>query len=79
VPIARCIYGATSGPGCCIPLDWGTVIPLWHMGHAYQPKPKVVVICPSRSLSLAHMVAFGRAIGKVAEAYFGMLCAAYQP
>jgi aromatic ring-opening dioxygenase LigB subunit len=66
VPVARCIYGASSGPGSCIPLDWGAIIPLRHMGHTYQPKPKVVVVCPSRSLSLEQMVAFGRAIAKVA-------------
>lgn len=68
VPVARCIYGASSGPGCSIPLDWGAIIPLRYMGDTYRPKPRVVVICPSRSLSLQQMVAFGRAIGRAAEA-----------
>lgn len=68
VPVARCIYGASGGPASCIPLDWGAIIPLRHMGHTYQPKPKIVVVCPSRSLSWQQMVAFGRAIGRVAEA-----------
>jgi aromatic ring-opening dioxygenase LigB subunit len=67
VPVARCIYGASSGPGCCIPLDWGAIIPLRHMGHGQEPQPEVVVICPSRSLSLAQMVAFGDAIARAAE------------
>jgi aromatic ring-opening dioxygenase LigB subunit len=67
VPVASCIYGASAGPNCSIPLDWGAIIPLWHMGHAFQPKPKVVVICPSRALSREQMVAFGRAIATVAE------------
>jgi aromatic ring-opening dioxygenase LigB subunit len=67
VPVARATYGASAGPACCIPLDWGAVIPLWFMGHRYQPKPQVVVICPSRSLSREQMVAFGRAIGRAAE------------
>lgn len=73
VPVARCIYGASAGPGSCIPLDWGAIIPLRHMGHTYRPKPKVVVVCPSRSLSLEQMVAFGRAIAKVAEASPGRI------
>ncbi len=68
VPVARCIYGASSGPQCCIPLDWGAIIPLRYMGHTYDPKPKVVVICPSRSLALEQQVAFGRAIGRAAAA-----------
>lgn len=67
VPVARCIYGASSGPGSCIPLDWGAIIPLRYMGHAYEPKPRVVVVCPSRSLSLEQMVAFGRAVAQAAE------------
>lgn len=67
VPVARAIYGASAGPACSIPLDWGAVIPLWFMGHRYRPQPQVVVICPSRSLSREQMVAFGRAIGRAAE------------
>lgn len=68
VPVAKVIYGASSGPGCCIPLDWGAIIPLRHMGHAFEPKPKIVAICPSRALSLEQMAAFGRAIALAAEA-----------
>ncbi|HWI65558.1 MAG TPA: hypothetical protein VNT75_27335 [Symbiobacteriaceae bacterium] len=68
VPVARCIYGASAGPSCCIPLDWGAIIPLRFMGHTYSPKPRVVVICPSRSLSREQMVAFGRALATAAEA-----------
>lgn len=67
VPVARAIYGASAGPACSIPLDWGAVIPLWFMGHRYRPQPRVVVICPSRSLSREQMVAFGRAVGRAAE------------
>ncbi len=68
VPVARCIYGASGGPSCCIPLDWGSIIPLRYMGHTYSPKPRVVVICPSRALSRQQMVDFGQAIGRAAEA-----------
>jgi aromatic ring-opening dioxygenase LigB subunit len=66
VPVAKVIYGASAGPSCCIPLDWGAIIPLRFMGHTFRPQPKVVVICPSRSLSREQMVAFGRAIGQAA-------------
>ena len=53
---------------CAIPLDWGSLIPLRFMGDAYDSKPRVVVICPSRQLSREQQVAFGRAIAQVAEA-----------
>ncbi|HLN61592.1 MAG TPA: hypothetical protein VK464_08585 [Symbiobacteriaceae bacterium] len=66
VPVARCIYGASAGPSCCIPLDWGAIIPLRFMGHTFAQKPQVVVICPSRSLSREQMVAFGQAIARAA-------------
>ncbi|HYF77892.1 MAG TPA: hypothetical protein VD973_12205 [Symbiobacteriaceae bacterium] len=66
VPVARCIYGASAGPSCCIPLDWGAIIPLRFMGHSFAPKPRVVVICPSRALSREQMVTFGRAIAEAA-------------
>lgn len=68
VPVARAIYGGSSGPHCNIPLDWGAVIPLRYLGHTYQPKPKVIVICPSRALTREQMVAFGSAIARTAEA-----------
>lgn len=68
VPVAKCIYGASSGPSCVIPMDWGALIPLWFMGHTYSRKPQVVVICPSRSLSLQQMVDFGKAVARAAEA-----------
>jgi aromatic ring-opening dioxygenase LigB subunit len=67
IPVAKCIYGASSGPGCALPLDWGASTPLYFMGAHYDPKPKIVVICPSRSLSLADQVTFGRALATAAE------------
>src|SRR5512132_3970523 len=50
VPIVRYIYGASGGPDCFIPLDWGAVVPLYFMGHAYKSKPKIVHISPMRLL-----------------------------
>src|SRR5262249_27772975 len=68
VPASRYIYGGSSGPACCIPLDWGAIVPLWFMGHRFARKPSIVVICPSRELGREHMLRFGRAIAEVAEA-----------
>jgi len=65
VPVVRYIYGASGGPDCFIPLDWGAVVPLYFMGHRFEHKPKIVHISPTRTLSYKTHYEFGRAIGRV--------------
>ena len=65
VPVVRYIYGASGGPDCFIPLDWGAVVPLYFMGHRFDPKPKIVHISPMRTLPYQLHFDFGRAIGRV--------------
>ncbi|HLO30320.1 MAG TPA: hypothetical protein VK249_14345 [Anaerolineales bacterium] len=65
VPVVRYIYGASGGPDCFIPLDWGAVVPLYFMGYRYSPKPKIVHISPMRLLPYQMHYDFGRAIGRV--------------
>jgi aromatic ring-opening dioxygenase LigB subunit len=64
VPVVRYIYGASGGPECYIPLDWGAVVPLYFMGHRFMPKPKLVHLSPMRLLPFATHYEFGRAIGR---------------
>lgn len=68
VPVVKYIYGASGGPECFIPLDWGAVVPLYFMGHRFTPKPKIVHCSPMRTLPLATHYKFGRAIGRVLKA-----------
>lgn len=65
VPVVRYIYGASGGPDCFIPLDWGAAVPLYFMGHRFDPKPKIVHISPMRTLPYQLHFDFGRAIGRV--------------
>ena len=65
VPVVRYIYGASGGPECFIPLDWGAVVPLYFMGHSFSPKPKIVHLSPMRLLPYTTHYEFGRAIGRV--------------
>lgn len=67
VPVARYIYGASGGPECFIPLDWGAVVPLYFMGHRFDPKPKIVHLSPMRLLPFMTHYEFGRAIGRVIQ------------
>lgn len=65
VPVVRYIYGASGGPECFIPLDWGAVVPLYFLGHRFQPQPKLVHLSPMRTLPFETHYEFGRAIGRV--------------
>jgi aromatic ring-opening dioxygenase LigB subunit len=67
VPVVRYIYGASGGPDCFIPLDWGAVVPLYFMGHGYKAKPKIVHMSPMRLLPYQTHYDFGRAIGQVCK------------
>jgi aromatic ring-opening dioxygenase LigB subunit len=65
VPLVRYIYGASGGEACCVPLDWGAVVPLYFMGYRFSSKPKIVHLSPMRTLPLVTHYEFGRAIGRV--------------
>ncbi len=67
VPIVRYIYGASSGESCFIPLDWGAMVPLYFLGHRFEPRPKIVHLSPMRSLPLQLHYDLGRAIGLVVK------------
>lgn len=64
IPLVRYIYGASGGPDCYIPLDWGAIVPLYFMGHRFDPKPELVHISPMRSLPLQTHYDFGMALGR---------------
>ena len=67
LPVVRYIYGASGGPDCFIPLDWGAVVPLYFMGHRFTSKPKLVHLSPMRTLPLGTHYDFGRAVGSVVK------------
>jgi aromatic ring-opening dioxygenase LigB subunit len=65
VPVVKYIYGASGGESCFIPLDWGAVVPLYFLGHRFDPKPKLIHISPMRTLPLQWHYDFGRALGQI--------------
>ena len=67
VPAAKVNYGASYGPHCTYPMDWGGAIPLWFLG-AHEDGSRTVQVVPSRSLTWEDMVRFGEAVADVAEA-----------
>jgi aromatic ring-opening dioxygenase LigB subunit len=66
-----------------MPLDWGTLVPLWFLGHGHNQigygdvlaaappaglAPPVVIVTPARGLPRPALVAFGRAVAHAAAA-----------
>lgn len=61
LPAAGINYGTSAGPLSCLPLDWGSIVPL-----RFMPEVPVVVITPSREITYEQHIAFGKAIRKAA-------------
>ena len=81
VPVVRYIYGASGGPDCFIPLDWGAVVPLYFLGYRFEPRPRLVHLSPMRTLPFETHYEFGRAIGRVlkeSEARIALIASADQ-
>ncbi|HMP42085.1 MAG TPA: hypothetical protein PKA05_17030 [Roseiflexaceae bacterium] len=81
VPVALASFAGNRRDQSAVYLDWGTITPLWFLGHdrnmvgygdvlapipAGESGPPVVIAAPSRLLPRAAMVDFGRAIARAA-------------
>lgn len=67
LPTVTVNYGASEGPASCMPMDWGTLVPLYFLTDKSQKKTKIVIITPSREIPLKALVSFGQVIVDVAE------------
>jgi aromatic ring-opening dioxygenase LigB subunit len=83
LPVATVGFAGNSWEESTVPLDWGTLVPLWFLGHDSNPVgrgdvladppdedkgPAVVIVAPSRVLPRETLVAFGAAIADAASA-----------
>lgn len=64
-------YGGNDQAGATAPLDWGALIPLWHMGGRHTPPSPAVLVCPARDLSWEAHVQAGAAIAEAARSWGG--------
>jgi aromatic ring-opening dioxygenase LigB subunit len=67
IPCVGANYGALSGQGSNVPMDWGTLIPMYFLGAKEEVKPEIVVIGPTREIPLGQLVELGKVIAKAAE------------
>jgi aromatic ring-opening dioxygenase LigB subunit len=66
LPVVGVNYGTNEGESSCMPMDWGTLIPLWFL-KSHIEKLQVVMVTPSREISLQKLVKFGTLIARAAE------------
>lgn len=67
LPVVAANYGTADGPLSDMPMDWGTLIPLWFFLKLNRIRPKIVIVAPSREISLAKNVEMGEIIAETAE------------
>lgn len=66
LPVVAANYGTASGPVSDMPMDWGTLVPLWFFLKEPRLSAQVVVVTPSREIPLRENARFGEVIADVA-------------
>lgn len=67
LPVVGAHYGTTEGVTSDMPMDWGTLVPLWFMMPRCRKRPRIVIVTPSREIPLSKNFEFGQMIAKQAE------------
>ncbi|WP_053960781.1 hypothetical protein [Sulfobacillus thermosulfidooxidans] len=65
VATAAISFGASSGELNRLPLDWGAHVPLRFIQAFSISRPSVVILTPSRHLSLADLFSYGQHLGSL--------------
>jgi len=69
LPVVGANFGTSEGPASCMPMDWGTLIPLWFLIGQVSTAQRVIIVTPSREIALETLVQFGQVVGETAEAF----------
>jgi aromatic ring-opening dioxygenase LigB subunit len=67
IPVVGANYGALSGTLSNLPMDWGTLIPLWFFMKPSPTGKRIVIVTPSRGIHLTQNFEFGRLVADVSE------------
>jgi len=67
LPVVAANYGTAEGPLSDMPMDWGTLIPLWFFLKLNRLRSRIVIVAPSREIPLVKNVEFGEIIAETAE------------
>jgi len=67
LPAVGANYGTNEGPSSCMPMDYGTLIPLWFLTEEGKSKTKIVIVTPSREIPIQNLIDFGHIIADTAK------------
>jgi len=67
LPVVGANYGTAEGPASDMPMDWGTLVPMWFVAKEERVKAKMVIVTPSREIPLRQNIALGTTIAEIAE------------
>src|SRR5467141_3886236 len=62
LPVVGANYGTSEGPASDMPMDWGTLVPMWFVAREKRVKARTVIVTPSREIPLSRNIAFGMVI-----------------
>jgi aromatic ring-opening dioxygenase LigB subunit len=62
IPAVGVSFGGNVPAEAVMPLDWGSLIPLWYLGGRGDPAVRVVIVAPARDRSIDEHLAVGSAI-----------------
>jgi len=65
LPVVGANYGTASGPASDVPMDWGTLVPLWFLLKRQRARPKIVIVAPSREIPIRTNYRFGQLLGRL--------------
>jgi len=68
LPAVGANFGTSEGPASDMPMDWGTLVPLWFPIREKRVRSKVVIVTPSREIPLVENFKFGKVLARLAEA-----------
>lgn len=68
LPVVGANFGTSEGSASCMPMDWGTLIPLWFLLGQVSDAQRVIIVTPSREIPFDTLMRFGRVIADTAEA-----------
>ncbi len=67
VPVVGANYGTFEGSTSDMPMDWGTLVPLWFVLREKRLRTRIVIVAPSREIPLSQNLKFGTVIGRTLE------------
>ncbi len=67
LPAVGANYGTSEGPASNMPMDWGTLVPLWFPLKEHHLRARIVIVTPSREIPLSQNFRMGKLIAKLAN------------